>query len=592
MSIIRDWGTRGWCPLFLVLMAATGAVAETPIGTPYECGDIDQTEIRSQLLDITRRTFDHESRLAEHAVFGSVAIWWAQLGGDRVVAEAVESGRRQVLAELDLWETFQTGLDPDRANDVAIRLGTYAFAQPEFRAFLEQIAERAASDLTMALEAAAAAAASSMTQCISRYVSANWPESLAYLFQQHLATLGSTSWQVPGDQRLTVSDLAFAHHTAIAGMALIISSQVASRLLPIILSKAAAKVATAIVPVAGWILGGSLIVWDVVRMKEGAVPMAVRSLTSPSHLSEIRSGMSEQVLQEIRRVSPQVSLSVAEDWFQRYRSFLDQWKLVVSWSQNSEQFKRVVQLTGPDGLPRLADLLNTLSSVSSQKDIQDMIENGEFEVLLHLGESGRQVLGMTGDPQSTLRWGSLAGMYLDRVVDAHLPTLSKPSDFDSRDDLVDVLNLDLERSELRRLMALEAEERQFLATRDPEDARDLLSLTADDNAPWLLPLLTELAVEDANVLIRRILIAPTIVGKIQPDVLRRHIARNQEIESYIAQLDRASWLDRIADLAGGLSYGESTRPNLPLHQGTRGMVVAIVLLLALAWVRERRRRKR
>ena len=594
MSFVRYRGTRRWFPLFCCLITAVVGAAETPPlrAGPMECGDIEIADIRSHLSVISQKTFDRESGLAEDSIVLSVISVWMDLEGDRIVVEVVATAKKQLLAELDLWTAFKSGFDTNLAGDLAVRMGGLAFSQPEFRQLIATVVERAASDMNGVLESATAAAANGTTKCLDQYVSASWPKSLATLYQQHVTGLEIASVLIAGDGQISVADLAYAHQAAIGGLAMIVVSEVAARLLPVLVNKLTAKAVAAMLPVGGWVVGGSLIIADVIRMKDGAVPIIERTLTNPGHLAQIHAQISERLLKELQLVSPEIALAVAEESYEAFQAFVEQWSLIITWSQYSDRFRRMVDLTDTNDLPILAELMTVLTRMSEQRDILNLIDSGELESLLHLGEGALQILEMTRDPKEAVVWGSLAGQHLNRVAATFLPTMSKPSDFRSRKELVNVLELDLDRSELLRVMALHVEERQLLFNRHPMDVKEILAITAENgDLTWLLRLLAE-SIEDGNAVINRILIAPDTLRKIEPGRLRAHIANNRDIEEYLDRLERDSLVDKIVHLVGGYKYNRSVPGGTPSQETLIAVMgITIFFVFVIAWTVGWRRRR-
>ena len=123
----------------------------------------------------------------------------------------------------------------------------------------------------------------------------------------------------------------------------------------------------ATIPYVGWVIGGGLIIFDVVSNKEGVIPAIIRQLKSPLHKAEIRAKLTEEIVMQFEMASPRISLAVADETYRSYIKFIENWRIVVGWSENSETFKRLLQIVETRDLPRIASLMEALTVIKDAR---------------------------------------------------------------------------------------------------------------------------------------------------------------------------------------------------------------------------------
>ena len=277
---------------------------------------------------------------------------------------------------------------------------------------------------------------------------------------------------------------------------------------------------------------------------------------------------------QFEMASPRISLAVADETYRSYIKFIENWRIVVGWSENSETFKRLLQIVETRDLPRIASLMEALTVINTPEEIFQLISSGDFEKLLHLPDAAIDLLEMTKDPHLVFEWVGLAGeQNLGRVVGLDLPSIATPDNFISRKGLVTLIESDLNRDELRWLMQLDTQLRGRLLNRAPSDVQKTVqTLSGDDNVSWLLRFVAEASYRDGNAVLNRVLIEPQMLKKIDPKRLKS-VSGNGLLE-YLNSLDNTSIADRMIGMLNVEEYGAKS-----LVAPTLGLTVLFAFLL-------------
>ena len=272
------------CLLMLGLTAGAGAEPARPYGSGMpsaECRKIAHSEVRNLLIQISRAAFEQRGELVRHKVMGAITRGWIDNGGDEVVNRVVDAARAQITAEESPLSRFASGWEADRANEFGYRISNYAFQSKDFRALLMAVTQEAPDALGAVIETAAAEAATGASECLKEFADARWPRSLASLYRQTVETIDIDAQEIAGGGPISTSQLASIHISAMGGAAVVVSSQVVYRILALFAAKMPARVAMATIPYVGLVIGGGLIIFDVVSNKEGVIPADYSSAQIP-----------------------------------------------------------------------------------------------------------------------------------------------------------------------------------------------------------------------------------------------------------------------------------------------------------------------
>ena len=590
------------CCLFLLLIATfdlvaypSTRVAEFPFS---ECRELDRSSVLDNLNIITQFIFESDSSAVSAEVERALVRAWIDFQGDQVIDEAVHAAKNRVISEENVWTRFASGWKKEHATELLTRVANYAFQSHAVRELVSTIVVDAAAGIEKLLETSTVRSASASLLCLQQIADREFPSALAEEFENFIRSEGDT--YEPSDaldaQSVSFADLAVIHKSAIVGAALIVSSQIAKRLA---LQGGARLIVTAVLPVIGW----SLLVVDIVMTRNGALPKIEEILTSDKMKQEIREHLGNELVQQLKRESPKIARAVAEASYLQYVDFLDDWKVVLHWSRMNPYFRRMIDLIRIQDLPRVTKLVSTLESVVSEEEISQMIENGQLELLLTIPEPSLEILKNTSDVAVVVAWFDLAGErgLVVQVVESGIYRIAMPQQIESRGQLKKILSLDLDHRDLRRIMLLSPELREFLMELPRLDSKEIVAVTRNnDDLSWLLSFLSNMERDRVKVIVNRIITYPELLEELRSNVVQRALKKSSSIAD---DLDRLldnkdnSITNRIVRAVENTDGAISPRVvlDLTLSNYERQIIYVMVFLaLVILWiiVKGRRRVKR
>ncbi|MEZ4716375.1 MAG: hypothetical protein R2851_09855 [Caldilineaceae bacterium] len=195
---------------------------------------------------------------------------------DTVIAQEVDAAVAALMVEEPYWKRFLSGWSASQAEELTNAVAARAFGSETMAAALDTLATGVAAELAQELEAAAAASASTSLLCLQEYVGEQYSATLFALFTEEI-----TADVEAVDYRAAGADYTFSaagiHNKALAGAGIIIVSQVvrtvsvklgqriAGRVAGRIAGRLLGRLGSSLIPIAGWVIGGGLLIWDLVE---------------------------------------------------------------------------------------------------------------------------------------------------------------------------------------------------------------------------------------------------------------------------------------------------------------------------------------
>ena len=289
---------RRWLIFVLIgaLSLATAPVAAAPAGqedaagqyTVGDCSQIDRTQLRSEIEGHVLAVLQSEATPLDVDVL--VARTWAELEMDAAVDAEVARAINEILTSEDYLNRLLSGWWGEKAQEYAERVANDAFGSPTFRTKLDALSAAIGAEVAKEVETRFAQAASVALLCLQAYVGEQYSDAFFTLFaervQQETQTIDLEPLAAPEISALT------DHQLALAGVGTILATQLVYRLSQKLSQKIAQRVAgkvvgrilgragSSFIPIAGWVIGIGMIVYDLWEGGQGALPQIQEGLQS------------------------------------------------------------------------------------------------------------------------------------------------------------------------------------------------------------------------------------------------------------------------------------------------------------------------
>lgn len=437
--------TMLWLQLPTHLYAQAGA-ADYTFG---DCSTVDQEQLRTEIEQVAHEVLTGES--ARINIDAIVMRQWMGLRVDDAIDREVQRAIDTVYNNEGYWSRLWSGWSADKAEQFATQVANDAFGSEGFHTTINELSTAIAQEIAREIEADFARAASAAFLCMKAYVGDKYSGTLFSTFENKVgAEVETVNVQGATDVDVSAIDV---HQKALGGVGVIIvtelsrriaiklSEKIAQRVAGKIVGRIIGKAGSSLIPVAGWVIGLGLIVWDLWEGGKGALPQIQDALQSEEVKAKIRQEVADSVKdglpEEVSIVSLEIAVSLVEDW----NRFCDTNRAVCTLAEDNSTFQDILDYTPLDQVGKLVTLVNTFIDNIGRSDLEKAIDEGQFEKLLVLPEATFPILGTTKSVATTLAWAELAGDRLPKVAEYGIYQQKAPTDF-TPESLRAVLNLE------------------------------------------------------------------------------------------------------------------------------------------------------
>jgi hypothetical protein len=524
----------------LLPVQSVRAQDQPPIYTFQECATVEEARLRDELNGITQFVFDAEQNKLD--IPGMVDRAWFDLGVDAVVDAQVDAAVDRVRSEEDYWNRFLSGWSAAKAEELTTKVANYAFGSDAFRQKIDELSLSVADELAQEIGAMTARSASSALLCVQEFIGDAFAETMITVFQEGIEEK-VTEAGVGEDAEADFTILLDTRTKSLAGVGVIIASQIAKSLAKKVAERVAGKVAgrilgkaaTAIIPLAGWIIGGGLIIWDLIEAGEGSLPQIRAALKGAEVKGAIRAQVADVVETELGVEMPELARSVSNEIFAEWLDFRTKFSRVLDLAQTNERFQTLLNNTTVDQVQKLAALVSIADAKLTPEQMDESINTGVFERIFYLPDLAFEILRTTGDSQTVIAWADLAGESIAEVAESELYKITTPEDFADRQALEAVLALE-DPAAIRSLMELNQLEREILLGLPVEQLRQAATAFSPDDLRWLASYVTQLGPVESNRLVSQLLREPALMPKLKFEDIRRALVESDNVEETLAFL--------------------------------------------------------
>ena len=605
---------NNWLSLLLgalLLLESTPVFAASPAqGTPaqpapslQDCSAVAEDALQGELNTVTQGVF--AAALAAVDLDAVVTRHWVTLQMDAAVAQAVDGALARVQSETDLWNQFLSGWSPDKAQELTLAVATYTFDAPTFRARMDELSAAVSQEVADQVAVASADGASAALYCMQTFIGRNYSQALVNAFEERVQAATSSASLLSTDELSPdLLQMVGEHQLALGGIGVIIVAQITRKIVTSIAEKISQRVAgkivgrvlgkagSTVIPVAGWIIGGGMIAYDLWESREGALPQIGASLKGPEVAAGIRAEIAASIRPELEAEIPGLARAVANDLFVEWRNTKRNIRQVLDLAAANPQFAAILERLGSsEQVARLVDLVGIVQANGGAAALDGAIADGSLQAVANLPAGAVTLAAESGSLQTALDWYDAVGSRLDDVVALELYKGRTP-------DTVDLNQIDKllalgDKTAVARLSLLPPAQLDALLALPRENLTPLANQLAPDDLGWLGNVLPTVTSEQANALVARILSQPAVVAPLrQLGDLRPLLGSGDSVDS--GEIDRAItfvagpkgpadfWADAAAVVTGGAPAGLFTAKHGVWP--TLG-AVAVLLLLALIALR-------
>jgi len=473
---------------------ATAAPAQqNGAGSQYTVGDcsrIDRAQLRSEIERHVLAVL--QSNATPLDVDTIVARTWAELGMDAAVDAEVARAINDIMMSEDYLNRLISGWWGEKAQEYAERVANDAFGAPTFRARLDELSAVIGGEVARQVEAQFSQAASVALLCLQAYVGEKYSTAFFALFAQRVQQ---------ETQRIDLEPLAAPqingltdHQLALAGVGTILTTQLVYRLSQKLSQKIAQRVAgkvvgrvlgkagSSFIPIAGWVIGIGMIVYDLWEGGQGALPQIQEGLQSQEVKQKIQEEIATAVKDDLPEQASLIALETAVSLSEQWQGFCGAYDYVCAVAEENDSFHRLLQEVTLDDMASVAALVNFYMRELGRTELDRALADGTLTQLLAMPDAALIVLRESHSTATTLAWRALAGDQLSVVAGWGIHRQAAPAEFTplTFDALVA-----LEESGAQKLLALPADKRAALLALPADVLAQLVAVEPVTDLDWL-----------------------------------------------------------------------------------------------------------
>ncbi len=506
------------------------AQSTTTSATLERCLSLGENDIRSELRGVIRQFFDAE--LGAVDLPQMVENKWLELGLPNLLENEVNRAVDSVSEDTGPLRRFTSSFSPAQATELAKQIANRAFTSEALRTRLETLASEVADDFTKSFTSVAARSASSSTECIQTYLGNTYGNAVATAYEQEIrAQVESVGTEaLTGDfepetlgLRSGVGVVSIAGGYVARAVARRLSAQISRRVAGKIATRILGRAGSSVIPVVGWVVGGGLIVFDVIDSTvRGPFPTIRRQLAGEETQRQIQGEIATSLREDTPTVSTELSAGIANEIFTQWQSFTQNFALVLDLAKCDATFRRDLGKVPEIDLYKLAEVVQNVP----EKAVLEATQKGELRRIVELPESALEILETSSSITTVLAWADLAGTRLDEVVSTEVYRYKAPKDFSQR-----TLNRLLTTNNVVTIAKVAALPKGDMETLLTLPAANLNALTDEFNSgqlqtvAWYAGALNQ---EPFNALVTRLIERPSRLEKFTPETVKDAVVNSRE----------------------------------------------------------------
>ena len=486
--------------LLLAALLGLGAVPAAPMGrvwgapgaqyTVGDCSRVEQEELRDELEAHVLAVLEEPGEALEIETLVEQA--WQGVGMDAAIDSEVARAVAALYQNEDYLNRLLSSWWADKAEEYAVRIADDAFTSEGFRAKMDELAAAVGAAVAAQAQSRFSRAASVALLCLQRYVGERYSATFFALFAEQVR-------QETQDLDLAVLDrpevsILAEHQGTLAGVSTILVTQLIYRLSQKLGEKLAQRVAgrvvgrilgragSSLIPVAGWVVGIGLIVYDLWEGGQGALPQIQAGLQSDEVKQKIRQEVVVAVRDDLPDQAALIALESAVSLTEQWQGFCDRYDYVCLVAEESEPFRRLLQEVALDELESVTALVNFYMSQLGRAELDRALAEGSFGLLLTMPAASLVVLQETGSTADTLAWAVLAGDGLGRVAEWGLHRWVKPDEL-TPEQFAALVALD-DPAAVQKLLALSSPKWGALLALPGSTLGDLVAEQEESDLDW------------------------------------------------------------------------------------------------------------
>jgi len=525
MRSLIAW-TLTWAAIAsLVTQTPLVAYAQSPVVvTVDECRNLSDTDVRDRIRDLAATSLKSELTAIDYAAL--VNTYWAKAGVDSRIDQEIDDAVAFVRSDTTWADRAYSTVSRSSATRYATAVADKAYNSQGFKDALNEVATGVAKDAGARIEQATSRISNPVIACVQTALQSRYGGAIAAVFaQESEKNLEANAGQPP--VKINTSDLVASNAASISGMILVVTRRVIAKVVQSVGTRIAGVVASRIVSSVAGLVGLALIAKDVYDAGDGVFPIIAERMKSDETKLLIKDEIGKSIQTDISQQVGAIAQETSERLYAAWLDFKQKYNRLLALSEKYPAFAEFLKDRRLDQLGRLAQIVDILYGTEGEQKVLERVANGSLnKALLDLTDAGLVIAEEQKSIEKALRWTSVAGRELPRVVDLGIYRWL-PVEGLTSENLQKILSIN-DRIAVGRIANLDPQARDYILSLPGDQMRDFARRLNDRQLAAFADYERNLDPVAAKRLLRAVADDPSVMQELTTEGLREAIFKSRD----------------------------------------------------------------
>ena len=544
----------------------------------YEaCQTGDEQAFRAAVERITSKAL--QAGLAAVDFKAVVAEEWRRTGLDETLDKQVDLAVAEVHDESSWGDLLQSLAYKEKSQELATAVAERVYRSEPVKVAIEELAVGVGKNVGRNIELATLDAAEPALQCleaflgprfgttVSRVVASDAGKEFAIDPEAARANVSTTSVLIEGSEGIAGAVILLVRRQ-LANMA----RRIGHRIVGAVLGRLVSIVAGGV--------GVVLIAKDIWELRSGVLPIIAEEMKSDATKQRVREELADSIARQLEEQVRDISVSTADRVVEIWREFRRAHAKVLELAEQNPPFRAFLDAASPEQLPRIDELVGIIVADEGDAGVLKRLENGTlYDAVNRLTEPGMTIARDLRSVEAALRWSTLAGDRLDRVVEWELYRRARADSFTTA-SISRLLALD-DRLAALRLTSVERDARDVLFELDNDELRKLARSLAEPELQAMARYMTGLRPDASQRIMRAVAQNPSKMQVLSSTRVRDAVLASRDQDAAVAMMLRNSSLPNPAVISADFQLVLDGQVSPVLLWERHSIVISVLAFLAL-----------
>lgn len=544
----------------------------------YEaCQTGDEQAFRAAVERITSKALQAGLAAVDFKVV--VAEEWRRTGLDETLDKQVDLAVAEVHDESSWGDLLQSLAYKEKSQELATAVAERVYRSEPVKVAIEELAVGVGKNVGRNIELATLDAAEPALQClqaflgprfgttVSRVVASDAGKEFAIDPEAARANVSTTSVLIEGSEGIAGAVILLVRRQ-LANMA----RRIGHRIVGAVLGRLVSIVAGGV--------GVVLIAKDIWELRSGVLPIISDEMKSDATKQRVKEELAESIARQLEEQVRDISVSTADRVVEIWREFRRAHAKVLELAEQNPPFRAFLDAASPEQLPRIDELVGIIVADEGDAGVLKRLENGTlYDAVNRLTEPGMTIARDLRSVEAALRWSTLAGDRLDRVVEWELYRRARADSFTTA-SISRLLALD-DRLAALRLTSVERDARDVLFELDNDELRKLARSLAEPELQAMARYMTGLRPDASQRIMRAVAQNPSKMQVLSSTRVRDAVLASRDQDAAVAMMLRNSSLPNPAVISADFQLVLDGQVSPVLLWERHSIVISVLAFLAL-----------